>query len=157
MIFRIVLFFSSLLTYPVNGQVRNLRVNEKINIGANEQIKIMGCKGEGESTQCEVIHLVNNTQVGNSFWLTAQAIQKSERVSSKSGKFMLQVKKPTVAKLKMNLPAAKRSPGLTTKKPTIQKDIQPVPKLKVVNDFASQLNSVLKGTKSIQVDSIKKN
>jgi hypothetical protein len=48
-------------------------------MGRGETLKVIRCKGEGARQLCELQHYVNNKQVGNSFWLTANGIAKQQK------------------------------------------------------------------------------
>jgi hypothetical protein len=69
-IFYTLLFIAS----SAIGQNNNFKPNQIIEIGGGQKLKILKCKGEGVAKECEVIQLMNNKQVGNSFWLVASKI-----------------------------------------------------------------------------------
>jgi hypothetical protein len=72
---KFLMMFSALF-FTVGGiaQIKKYRENQVINIGSGQTLKVLTCKGEGAQQECELRHYVNNKQVGNTFWLTANGI-----------------------------------------------------------------------------------
>jgi hypothetical protein len=68
-----------ILTATTFAQVKNFKENQVIQVGREQSLKIIKCRGEGAQQQCEVVYYVNNKQVGNSFWLMANQIRQQHK------------------------------------------------------------------------------
>jgi hypothetical protein len=103
--FKYVLVFS-MLSISGNGiaQGNSYKENQVISMGGRETLKIVRTKGEGAAQEFELRHYVNNKQVGNTFWLTANgiAMQQNTRRSkppvSKTATLPVAVKLPVALK-----------------------------------------------------------
>jgi hypothetical protein len=80
--FRYVVIFS-LLSISVNGiaQRNSYKENQVISMGGRETLKVIRSKGEGAAQEFELRHYVNNKQVGNTFWLTANGIAMQQNAT----------------------------------------------------------------------------
>jgi hypothetical protein len=117
-----------LTTFSFNNsiQAQTYKPNQVVSVGGGEAIKIVKCKGEGATQECEVKHLVNNKQVGNPFWLPSASIAIQQKtylsksiaartkspvvnrasVKTKTGVAPSQADKRTLAKLETSLTQA---------------------------------------------------
>jgi hypothetical protein len=111
----ILLFSTIIISSNCISQSSFYKESQVINMGRGETLKIIRCKGEGAQQLCELQHYINNRQVGNSFWLTANgiAIQRKARQA-----------KPVEIKLKTILPqvVAGQAKNIVSNKDPIKKE-----------------------------------
>jgi hypothetical protein len=82
------------------AQDRTFKPNQIIDIGGGQKLKILKCKGEGATKECEVIQLVNNKQVGNSFWLVVSKIHPQVKATPAKVAKVVTTKKVEEKKIK---------------------------------------------------------
>jgi hypothetical protein len=75
----ILMFSTLIISNHCIAQSSFYKESQVINMGRGETLKVIRCKGEGARQLCELQHYVNNKQVGNSFWLTANGIAKQQK------------------------------------------------------------------------------
>lgn len=67
------------LSFVTNANSQNYKEGQVISVGGGQFLKVMKCKGEGASQECEIKHYINSKQVGSSFWLTAASIAVQQK------------------------------------------------------------------------------